>query len=142
MKIDGTGTAATTRRTDKAKGARRPGGFSGMIGTGASQETGAATGMTGPAAVMGLLGLQEEDSHESPGQRGQRRAHAILDRLEELRMDILAGQVPERRLRAIAGAVAADRAAVDDPALAAVLDEVDLRAQVELAKLEMAAGRS
>jgi hypothetical protein len=47
--------------------------------------------------------------------------------------------MPRERLADLARMAQAARAEVDDPHLAAVLDEIDLRAAVELAKLESTA---
>ncbi|MEM9899464.1 MAG: flagellar assembly protein FliX, partial [Pseudomonadota bacterium] len=59
----------------------------------------------------------------------------ILDELERMRLDLLMGEVPVSRLQQIAGLVARTRDRVADDRLASVLDDVDLRARVELAKL-------
>jgi len=92
----------------------------------------------GPAAVGGLdalLAMQEVDDRAARRRQAKRRGEALLDQLEGLRRDLLMGAVPRERLAAIARQVREQRAAVDDPALTAILDEIDLRAQVELAKL-------
>jgi hypothetical protein len=85
--------------------------------------------------IEALLAAQEAGDGTQGRSRGKARAEALLDSLDELRSDILAGGVSPGRLRAIADLVATQRGEVSDPKLAEILDEIDLRAQVELAKL-------
>ena len=70
-----------------------------------------------------------------------RRGAALLDRLESLRIDILTGQLPPQRLLALASAVREQRTWTDEAALDGVLAEIELRAEVELAKLTRASAR-
>ena len=67
-------------------------------------------------------------------------AEDLLDRLESLRLDIITGQVPARRLAGLLTSLRAQRAQFTDPRLIEILDEIDLRAAVELAKLGRYAG--
>ncbi|NBC33381.1 MAG: flagellar assembly protein FliX [Alphaproteobacteria bacterium] len=126
-----------SRSTARASG----GGFlqelSGLArGTTASAGSSAAAAVSGP---MSLLVAQEVDEVTLQRRRAKRRAEALLDRLEDLRRDLLLGTIPHWKLKDLARLVESERAEVDDPRLEAVLEEIDLRAQVELAKWE--AGR-
>ena len=87
---------------------------------------------------MSILVAQEVDEAVVRRRQARRRAEALLDLLEDLRRDILLGGVQHWRLADLARLVESERAVVDDPGLAAVLEEIDLRAQVELAKWEAA----
>ena len=101
----------------------------------APRPSGSITGAAPTGVLCAILALQRFDD---PGERRRRAAaHGldVLDLLEDLRQHILSGAVPEQTLRQLSAVAGAGRAEVDDPALAAVLDEIDLRAQVELAKL-------
>ena len=95
----------------------------------------AASGVGGPVS---LLMVQEVDIRSLGHRRARRRAEALLDRLEGLRRDILFGAVSLTTLTDLTALIDSERAAVDDPELAAILDAVDLRVRVELAKLETA----
>jgi hypothetical protein len=77
-----------------------------------------------------LLAAQEVGQDEVE----RRRGHAVLDRLEELRHGLLAGALSRRSLERLTALVATERAHAVDPRLASVLDEIELRAKVELAK--------
>jgi hypothetical protein len=59
----------------------------------------------------------------------------LLDRLESLRRDILLGAIPKEKLANLAHALRAQRGQTDDPRLKQIIDEIELRAKVEIAKL-------
>jgi len=135
IKIEGSGRL---RGSPVQKGGR---GATSQPGSFARQMT---TETSGPASVAatnalsgidGLLALQEVDDASARASRGKRRASDLLDKLDEIRHGLLSGNVPSGKLVELAKLVQSRRTAVDDPHLAEILDEVDLRAQVELAKL-------
>ena len=59
----------------------------------------------------------------------------LLDKLDDIRHGLLLGSIPKDKLIALAQMVRSRRGQVTDPRLSAVLDEIELRAEVELAKL-------
>ncbi len=102
-----------------------------------SQETGAASSVATAnpvTAVDGLLTLQEVDDAGARASAGKRRAQDLLEGLDDIRHGLLIGGLSRDKLVALAKHVQSRRAQVDDPRLAEILDEIDLRAQVELAK--------
>ncbi len=141
MKVSGPGNSAgpsqirKTGKTDKAA----TDGFAKELGGGPETVEGPAA-VDAPAAVANvdaLLAAQAVggDVEEDVRKRMLRRGEDILDRLDELRHALLVGVVPKDRLIQLAQMVRARRDKVADPRLAAVLDEIELRAEVELAKL-------
>jgi hypothetical protein len=90
------------------------------------------------AAVDALLAVQEIGEEEQRRSRARRRGESLLDELEEVRHGLLLGLLPRHRLEALVDLVESERPGISDPALSDVLDEIDLRAQVELAKLQRA----
>jgi hypothetical protein len=124
--------AASTRRDDKGTVADRSftTNFGGDAGAAAALK--ATTAMT---AVEGLLSLQEV----ADGQGGRRRAIArgeeLLAALDELRDALLVGVLPRARIAALVRLAGEAAPLVDDPRLAEILAEIELRAAVELAKL-------
>ena len=92
--------------------------------------------MSGTSGVSGVLGVQEIDDALAQASRGKLRALDILDRLEDLRIELLTGAITREKLMQLTQVVSARRGQVTDPRLGEVLDEIDLRAQVELAKYE------
>jgi len=139
-KIEGPGpvrTAQTVRRTAKA-GATGGASFAKTLDE--TSESGATYGVSGTGAISGVLGVQEVDDALAHASKGKLRAQDILDRLDDLRMELLTGAISKEKLMQLSRVVAARRAQVTDPRLAEILDEIDLRAQVELAKYASAPG--
>lgn len=91
----------------------------------------------GGAAIQGmdaLLALQEVDALSERRSRAARHGHTLLDMLETVRTDLLAGHVSEDRLEVLASQVT-NRQESGDPKIDSVLEEIELRVKVELAKL-------
>ncbi len=106
---------------------------------GVAKQPAGITGAGPIQSVDSLIALQGSDDVAERHGRARARGEALLDRLDSLRTDILLGRVPRHRLDELGALVRSSRAAVDDPKLGEVLDEIELRAEVELAKLD--AGR-
>ncbi|NQV57141.1 MAG: flagellar assembly protein FliX [Rhodospirillales bacterium] len=89
------------------------------------------------APVASILVAQEVRQDKPSFSRGVwiRHGEDLLDRLEEIRDQILMGEVSNERLENLANLLRTKRAQVDDPALIALIDEIELRAAVEIAKL-------
>ncbi|MDX2028027.1 MAG: flagellar assembly protein FliX [Alphaproteobacteria bacterium] len=139
-KIEGPGrirTAQPVKRAAKTSGASGSSFAKHLDETG---EAGAAHNVAGTGAVSSVLGVQEVDDALAHASRGKLRAQDILDRLEDLRIQLLTGTISREKLVQLARIVSNRRAQIDDPRLTEVLDEIDLRAQVELAKYEAPAG--
>ncbi|HEY1722783.1 MAG TPA: flagellar assembly protein FliX [Magnetospirillaceae bacterium] len=146
MKVSGPGNSAgpsqvrKTGKTDKSS----TDNFAKQLGGGPEQvdETPTIDAPAAVASVDALLAAQAVggDVEEDVRRRLLRRGEDILDRLDELRHALLIGVVPKDRLIQLAQMVRARRDKVADPRLAAVLDEIELRAEVELAKLSRKPG--
>ena len=68
-------------------------------------------------------------------QRRAQRGVEILDRLEDVRRGLLMGAVPKDKLADLARMVREKRERGADPVVSRLLDEIELRAEIELAKL-------
>jgi hypothetical protein len=133
MKVDPTGTAkaAGVRRSEKGTSAK-PGEFSRLLeGMGEAEAPRAAVAA---AAIDPTRGVRDATDHS--GGRSKKRAEDMLDRLDEIRLGLLAGNIPRERLEALDRLVQEQRLQVADPRLSEILDEIELRARVELAKLD------
>lgn len=117
-------------------------GAVGKTGTGiafvpqGAPETARAT-VTAPlvpaAGLDALLALQAVGSSTEGRRRTVRRGRALLDQLDAIKADLLLGRVEESRLDALVGQLAQLREH-SEPGLDAVLDDIELRVRVELAK--------
>jgi hypothetical protein len=120
---------------------RRDGKAGPASGTGFSSAVSGDYALSGPTAsrpllpVDGLFQLQEVPDALAQRRRAVQRGSTLLDRLDDLRLALLAGSLSPGQISELQRVVASERGRVEDPRLLAVLDEIDLRAKVELAKL-------
>ena len=141
MKIQGPGKTSSTGKTSKTK-KTGDGSFgqmvSGAAGAGDAPEVASLSGMTATANLGALLNAQEagDSTSEEAKARAKKRAEDLLDQLDELRVGMLNGVIQRQTLTAMSKMIADKRDEIDDPTLGDLLDHIDLRAQVELAKLE------
>jgi len=101
---------------------------------------GAAHPAAGPGPVPGvqaLLAVQEIADPTAEGRHAVDQGHDLLDHLDELRHALLIGTLPKDRLHRLAAMVADRRGRANDPRLAQILGDIDLRVRVELAKFGM-----
>ncbi|MGH6829191.1 MAG: flagellar assembly protein FliX [Rhizomicrobium sp.] len=95
--------------------------------------------VTGPgpiAALDSILALQDMGDASDGRSKGLAHGEQLLDILDCVRDGLLAGGIPRTTLNRLAAAVTRRHDAFADPKLQDVLDEIELRAHVELAKLE------
>jgi len=92
-----------------------------------------ASGATAAAGIDALLALQSVEDPTLKRKKQVRRATALLDTLEEIKADLLVGRVSEGRLDQLMALIGQAREG-GDPRLDALLDDIELRARVELAK--------
>ena len=132
-----------TKRTSSTQSKRSAGSASGAGGTfslGETEQTRGSAGLSAPAsvgAVDALLALQGADAvgDAMGAPRGaMERAEDMLDILDQVKLDLLAGKMPANRLTRLLGVVSRRKGRVADPNLQDLLDQIELRARVELAK--------
>ena len=88
-----------------------------------------------------LLALQEAPGPMERRRRAVRRAGKILDALDALKLSLLGGEATEGDLKSLQTAVKEARADTADPELESLLEQIETRAAVELAKREMTEAR-
>jgi len=133
MKISSTRGAdsTSTRRTERRTGS--PGGFH-VDQTDAPRHAAPLAGAQPLAAVDALIALQSVPEATEGRRRAVRRAGDMLDLLDDIKVGLLEGTVPKGKLEGLLRVVQSRREAFADPGLTQILDEIELRAQVELAK--------
>ncbi len=125
------------RRADKPAEAGRTDAFARLLAPEEAPPPAAASGTRPVAGVNPLFTVEAIGDEPQRRRRNRQRAEGILDRLDDIRHGLLLGVIPGDALTQLVETLAVARETVSDPRLLEVLDEVDLRAQVELAKLEM-----
>ncbi len=136
MKIDGPGSIRPTQaRARRPSRAATGSDFSSQVAVGSSSAASRTNSVVPANAVDGLLALQEVPDATDGRSRGIAHGADLLDRLDEIRHALLRGAIEREQLVDLQRRVQAQKAVVDDVRLSAILDEIDLRAAVELAKL-------
>ena len=129
MRIYGSATAATVAR---APAARRPaaGGFA-LSDAAAAHTASPTAGLRALGGIDALLALQGLEDAGERRKRAVRRGRNALDVLDDLKIGLLGGS--------LSPAVLKDRSGEDG--LDGVLSEIELRVEVEIAKMAPARGR-
>ena len=142
MKVSKVGSSKTVESSRKKKTASvKSGEFAERL----KETAGAANAVGGvepsaPGGVDGILSVQEVPDATDERSRGLARQYgeSLLDSLEDLRRDLLVGAIPKEKLAGLAQRLRARRQKSDDPKLNAIIDEIELRAEVEIAKFTRA----
>jgi hypothetical protein len=87
--------------------------------------------------VDALLAMQQMPTATERKRKAVKRAGRILDHLDDLKLSMLDSAPTDDALDKLAVAVREARDDTTDPGLEAVLNEIETRAAVELAKREM-----
>ena len=139
MKVTGTGSVGRTGSAARPAGAAG-GGFR-LPDAAETSGPAQSSGVSSAANVMGvdaLLTLQDVGGPLERRRRAVNRGIRLLDRLDELKIALLEGRITGENLVRLQVAIREQRAATDDPRLESLLDEIETRALVEMAKLEQA----
>ncbi len=137
MKIDRLSTYGTpAAKRNERNGSTKSGGFAKALSAGVeAPSVSAVSGGAAFAPVDTLLALQEVSDDPGGRNRGRRHGEALLDHLDELHLGLLSGRLSIDAMKRLSAMVEAKRGQVDDPRLAQILNEIEIRAAVELAKL-------
>ncbi len=139
MRIDGTGAANKSGSAKKASGAKKSGdvSFSSYLSEASSASEAENTEQASQVSAMSsLLMLQEVDEREAGRKQAVKKGDKVLQYLDEIRHSLLLGRLPREVVSDLHKSVDDWRERTDDPNLNAILDDIELRAAVELAKIE------
>lgn len=139
MKVSGTSSVGSAGGPGKAKAAGGEGFQVAQAPAAASAaQVARAGGVSGVMSVDALLALQDIGGPLERKRRAVGRAGRILDVLEDVKIGLLSGELSADDLERLKQAVRDERLGTDDERLEGVLNEIETRAAVELAKLERA----
>ncbi len=129
------GPNGTTLGTPAGNARRTSSGTFTLPDAGSTTETRATTAPKATANIDALLALQgiEEDPAERRKHSVQ-RGRGALDVLDELKLGLLSGNLNPAMVSRLRDAAANLKSSSGDPGLDAVLSEIELRVEVELAK--------
>jgi hypothetical protein len=138
MKVGGPNGVGSSQASSGRGAKPVAGGFS-IAGPDAAQESQASTRLAstmGIGSIDALLALQEVGGPTERRRKAVRRAGLILDVLDDLKIAVLDGGIAPAALGRLIEAVRQERARTGDDTLEGLLDEIETRAAVEMAKLE------
>ncbi len=142
MKIDGTKGVGQVGKSKAKKKASTTGNtnFSSLVqssGEGDAEAIESTTPTYTVSPVSALIALQEVDQEPDDQQKAKDHGEGLLDELEQIRLGLLGGQLSYSKLQKIREMVD-QKMAVENlhPDLQMVLNEIELRVRVELAKFE------
>lgn len=143
-KIGYTNPTSATARANRIRRSNKVGGssFIDALDNVGGVEEASGVDATNPVAAMsgigGLLGAQEVSEEELQRRKSMKKGKLTLDALAELRDALIIGTLPIATIRNLEAMVAEERSTTTDPILNGILDEIELRAAVEIAKLQVA----
>jgi len=135
MRIQGSAAALAPASSPTAK--RAASGTFSLEGDSAARATTATSGTRSIGGIDALLALQGVDEPTERRRKAVRRGKSALDALDALKLGLLSGTFDTGALARLKSAAASLAEPSGDPELDAVLAEIELRAQVELAKIGM-----
>jgi len=134
MKVTGPRSASSVSSSKRTPGSRAGGASFSLEQAAQSASTMATAPMSGVNSVDAILALQSVGDFTEARKQATGRAMNLLDVLDELKLSLLEGGLPKAKLVALMDLLQTRRDDTNDAGLEAALDEVEIRAAVELAK--------
>lgn len=131
----GQSSSTVTRRIGKGRSDGASGTFR-LAGTGAEQSVQPSGAVGATSNIGALLSIQEVPDATDERSRGLNRGRDLLAELDAIRVGLLTGRLPRERIERILRLLRQKQQGFSDPRLAEIVGEIELRAAVELAKLE------
>ncbi len=136
MRVSGPGRVGSTQKSRGGKSASKTGEkFSLPEETTDTVATSSVASSAPIASIDAIMALQGVDDSTSSDQKALNKGKDLLDRLEDIRHGLLIGSIPVERLKQLKQTLASYDVSAADPKLAEIVQEIEVRAAVELAKL-------
>lgn len=138
MKVSGSTSAPSTGAAAQSRPSAS--GFA-LPSLGAAAEAAAparAASVSGVNSVQALIALQEMGGPLERRKRAMERGGRLLDVLDQIKVALLDGDLDSGALDRLTRAIREERSQTDEPALEDLLNEIETRAAVEQAKLQVA----
>jgi hypothetical protein len=136
MKVENSrksGLSGVKRSKGVSKGTN--GGFGSLLVSDSKLESVSSTGRI--SAVDSIISIQEISAESNGKNNAQKRASKMLEKLEDIRVGLLLGEIPRSNLEELSEVVRSTREESIDSNLSEILDDIELRARIELAKLDI-----
>jgi len=140
MKVTGYGNIRSGSGTKKTGNTSGTSSFADILALSDMEGANAAapTSDISGAALSNLLSLQEISEEDVKRKKLLTQGKNMLDSLEQLRQQLLIGNIPLHVMQDMARQLAVDKQLIESPEVNDIIEEIELRLAVELAKLEMA----
>lgn len=140
MKVEGPSKSREVSKSKKAEKASEADAAFGEFMASAPKSAPKTMATSSIAAVDSLLAVQAADNPTERAARKRMRVRAdnLLKELDKIKSALLTGTLTLGHCVDIADVVAEHREKIQDSDLTGILDEIDLRAQVEIAKMRKA----
>jgi len=102
-----------------------------------TQESSNGESVSNIADIGVMLFLQEIDQRSEDQQNLEEFSKQAFNTLKHLQIDLLCGNISERNLHNLKDALKGSKFIIETPELAEIAEEIDLRLQVEIAKIEV-----
>tara|TARA_B110000503_G_scaffold60552_1_gene96151 strand:+ start:4534 stop:4959 length:426 start_codon:yes stop_codon:yes gene_type:complete len=86
--------------------------------------------------ITGMLFLQEIDQYAEDQKNLEEFSKKAFNNLKNLQMDLLEGKIESRHLHNLKDVLTSNKFVLNTPKLAAISDEIKLRIEVEVAKIQ------
>ena len=141
MKISEFGSVNSASGTGKKRAASSTGSFADLLASAEASETSPTSQLSDVAATSALnnlLALQEISDEDVRRKKLLQRGTGLLDSLDQLRRRLLTGSLSPQLLVEIGRQLAVEKQTIMDPRINEIIEDIELRAAVELAKIEKA----
>ncbi len=135
MRIENTRSTSGAKSTRKTASSADASAFEKSLNeTSAPERTAAAAPAAQLSSVAALMALQAAEDPLERKRRAERRGRQMLDGLDRLKLDVLEDRDPIPTLLKLRDMLESSREDSGDSQLEALIDQVELRVEVELAK--------
>jgi len=138
MKVSKVGSAKDVSSTSKKKKTSgSDGSFARALHEGQSADVSGVHEGQAIGTVEAVFAVQEVSDSLDGRSRGLLMQHGsdVLDGLDDIRLGLLDGSISKEKLTSLARKLREKRQQSDDPKLNEIIEEIELRAEVEVAKL-------
>jgi uncharacterized alpha-E superfamily protein len=140
MKITGYGTITPASGPKKKGESASTSSFASLLASSEASEPSSTVSVTDitNTALTNLLALQEISEEDIRRKKLMQQGSNMIEVLERLRNQLLAGNMPAHLMQDLSRQLSVEKQFVADPALNDLIEEIELRLAVEIAKLEVA----
>lgn len=134
MRVTGSGRQTSIGQNAKARSKQGDAAFT-VSGNGSSTRAAAPASLGSIQNIDALLSVQGVDDPTTGRRRAVDRGFAIIDVLEDIKIGLLAGRISQGRIERLS-TILKERRPSGDARIDNLIAEIEVRAHVELAKLD------